>query len=49
MTNPNSIKEIPASPNSIENGLQDPTPEAGKKLSLWRATVSWFKGWGSTK
>lgn len=38
---------IPANPNSIENGMQDPTPEQGKG-GWWRAMISWLKGWGRT-
>ncbi len=38
------IKDIPANPNSIENGMTDPTPEKGKG-GTWRAIVSWLKGW----
>lgn len=35
---------IPANPNSIQNGMKDPTPEKGKG-GTWRAIVSWCKGW----
>lgn len=41
------ISEIPANPNSIENGFDDPQPEKGKEGSGWRAWWSWVKGWGS--
>jgi hypothetical protein len=43
---PNRIKNIPANPNSIENGATDPTPTAGKG-GVWRAFVSWVKGWSA--
>jgi hypothetical protein len=39
------IKNIPANPNSIENGLEDPTPEKGTTGRVWRTVVSWLKGW----
>lgn len=39
------MNKIPANPNSIENGLTDPTPELGPHGSLWRATIAWLKGW----
>jgi hypothetical protein len=35
---------IPRNPNSIENGITDPTPEKGSQGSTWRAIVSWIKG-----
>ena len=38
--------KIPANPNSLENGLTDPTPEKGDKGSVWRAVISWLKGFG---
>jgi hypothetical protein len=38
------IKDIPANPNPLENGQSDPTPEKGKKGSLWRTVVSTIKG-----
>lgn len=34
---------IPANPNSLENGPYDPTPEKGKGGHI-RAVVSWLKG-----
>jgi hypothetical protein len=45
-TNPNLPSNIPANSNSILNGAQDPTPQAGEKGSKWRALVSWLKGFG---
>lgn len=43
------IHEIPASPNSIENGFDDPEPEKGEKGSWRRSLWSWLKGWGPSK
>jgi len=41
------IKDIPPNPNSIENGAIDPQPEKGQQGSVWRAIISWLKGWRS--
>ena len=42
----NDPKQIPANPNPIENGLTDPTPQPDNPHgSLWRAAISWLKGW----
>lgn len=38
------VKDIPANPNSLENGDYDPQPEKGPKGSKWRSLVSWVKG-----
>lgn len=37
--------EIPANPNSLQNGATDPQPEKGPKGSWRRSVVSWIKGW----
>lgn len=42
------IKDIPANPNALENGLTDPTPEKGPEGQGWRAWWSWVKGFGRT-
>lgn len=48
MPNPiKALQDIPRNPNSIENGMTDPQPEKGKDGSVWRALVSWLKGWSS--
>jgi hypothetical protein len=38
------IKDIPANPNSLLNGPQDPTPEKGEQGSKWRTFISYVKG-----
>lgn len=40
------VSKIPRNPNSIQNGLEDPTPEKGDAGKGWRAWWSWVKGWG---
>ena len=40
------MSEIPRNPNSLLNGLEDPTPEKGEQGKVWRSIISWLKGWG---
>lgn len=40
------VTPVPANPNSLENGLTDPTPEKGQQGSVWRSVISWLKGFG---
>lgn len=43
------IKDIPANPNSIENGEDDPEPQKGPDGHKRRAFWSWVKGLVTTK
>lgn len=37
--------QIPANPNSFNNGVEDPEPQKGQRGRWRRSVVSYVKGW----